>query len=548
MTNIVPIVEPDRRWNIWSIDEIYKPNDATSEGRYIPNPDDLVFSHQDGFFIVDTVDYTTGESTLIPYRFPRHTGIDSGEELISIAPRLVSEGYNAYVDTSVVPHRLAIDKQLQINGSTTKTMRAYRGTKIETEELVSRYYINGVLQGDHIPLEKVVDVNGTTQDAIKIPKIGHVSKPLSDGELITLVFYDDQGHVVSLSTLTVVQTSWIRRAHEGMKTISSIELDSMFMSETEPNVLEVPINVNMESVPLHGIVHYTNGESNRLPVDGTKFKIMGMRHFISTLLGQRQPITLIYYLGNDEESQEGVDYQGGHIAESYQIVTTPVSGTYAVKLFTHPEWVSNAQGYRLKHHLHNLDRDEYYDVTNLVQVATNSPPFKPLDYGVQQEISFELNLQEADASFNNYNHLQTTNIVLQKSATQVSSPYWEILYDKNKPAYSGLAQVDFIGAGDYRVYIDNGQANQADWIDVIYRRLLPLHHPSSETQAPTPTHFIMQIDTWEQEYLIDMWNAEIQVSMPRTQGKLIFLHFIRRTAQKDLKLATAGLMVERIDT
>lgn len=548
MANTVPIMDPDRRWNIWSIDEIYDPNDTASEGRYVPNPQDLVFSFVDGFFIVDSVDYVTGESTLSPYRFPRHTGIDTGEELVSIAPGRAAEGYHAYIDTSVVPHVFAINKQLRIFGSTVKTMRAYQGTNIDTGDLVSRHYINGVLQGDSIPMEKVIDEDGTSLDAVKIPQIGHISKPLSDGELVTLVFYDDQGHVVSLSTVTIVNTSWIRRAHEEMKTISSIELDSMFMSESEPNVLEVPINVNMESVPLHGIVRYTNGESKRLPVDGTKFKLMGMKNFLSTLLGQRQPITLIYYLGADEESQQGLNYQSGHIAESYKVVTTPVSGTYSVKIYTHPEWVSNSQGYRLKHHLHNLDREQYFDITNQVQVATNSPTFNPTDYGTQQEITFRVNLQEVDSSFNNYVHLQTTNVVLQKSATQTSGPYWEILYDKSEPAYSAIAQVDFIGAGDYRVYIDNGQTSKADWIEAIYRRLIPIHHPASEAQAPEPTHFIMQIDNWEQEYLIDMWDAEIQVATQRTQGQLIFLHFIRRTAQKDLKLATAGLMVDRIDT
>lgn len=551
MSSNTPIYDHDRGWRMWHVDEIFDPDNPDDSGRYVPNIDDLVFSRDAGFYIVISVNYQTFKSTFEPWHSPEHTGIVEDEnKLLSSGAGLPPQTFRLYLDTSVIPYTLAFDSRLRVYGSTVKHVKVFQGYDIENSEIISRRYNNeGTLIGENILLETVMG-ESAQQSAVKTPMIGNCSKKIDDGEVVTAAFYDDAGHVVSTSSLIVKNTAWIRRAHEERKYVSAIELDSSFLSRSENDVVEVPININMESVPFKGIVHYSTGERKKLPIDGTKFKLLGLRQFISTILGQRQPLTLIYYLGDDEESYDVLDHDQGHVSKAYTITTVPIDGAYSVKLFTAPVWRGTDAHYRLKHFLFTLERLEWWDVSDKVELADNSDAFYSDEYGVNQDITFAVDLNDVDPRFANYRHLQNMRMVLLERGS-ITSPstdaHWKIYYERDAaPFLPSRAIVYHVQQNIHRYQIDAGIIDLNSWLDNHFYKLQPIIHPKSESSPPYPTHFRLHIDDWSQEYDINMWDATFEVEKSKGNGDIVLVEFIRREADRDLKLVVCPFVVANV--
>lgn len=552
-SNVVPIVDPDRGFKMWHIDEIFTGQEGMTEDekRYVPNEGDLVFSTTEGFMVVEEVNYTTGLSVLKPWDEVRETGVGSSQAnlLLGVGPGKISESYRVYLDTSVTPHTLAFDARLKVYGTTTKYLKVFRGTRIENGEVISRQYDqNGSLLGEDIPLEmaRTEDVNNL---AIKAPQVGYSSKSLEDGEIVTAVFYDDAGDVVSISHLLVKNTSFIRTMNESTKYITSIEIESPFLSKSDNRVLECPINIPIEAIARMGVVTYSNGEKARMPIDGTKFDLYGLRRFVSTILGQRQPITLTYRLSPNEVAYGSVPGATNHITEDYLATTTKVDGAYSVKLFSYPTWVDDTSGYRLVHFLYNLERDEVYDVTQHVELAANSKAFEPKEYGVAQDITFAVDLSKVSNRFKNYRHLQTTRIVLRRPGLDTNTTNWTVQFDRGEEAYGeGLkAELEFINSNLWNLRIDNDFGSMEHWLREIYDKTLPLYDKTSEDKPPTPTHFRLIAGNYSNEWPVSMWNEAFTLNTIQDAGENVYLQFFRRTSQTDLELSTAALIIRQIN-
>lgn len=553
-STIVPISDPNRGFQTWHINEIFTGEE--DGGRYVPNKDDMVISYAAGLQIyrVQAVDYTTGLSELDPIDLANVIGADDeAGNLLGAGPGKISESYRVYLDTSVIPHTLAFDARLKVYGTTVKSVKLIRGTLIEDGEVISRQYDQqGELLGDAIPLELVLTDDGTNV-AIKTPKVGHSSVSMPDGEVVTAVFYDDVGAVVSTSVLLVKNTGFIRGLNDSVKYVVGIELESPFLSAADDRLLECPINVPIDAITRRGIVHYSDGSKKTLPIDGTKFALFGLQRFISTILGQEQPLSLIYYLSPDEVAYGSVPGDTLHITEKYLATTVKVEGAYSVKLFSYPVWVDAINGYRLDHFLYNLERDEVFNVTSLVEVAANSPAFDPLAYGIAQDITFALDLSKVADRFKNYRHLQSTRITLLRPGLDTDTN-WTVTYDKTKPPYGvsdeGVgfkANVEFINSNLWHLTIDNGFGSVEHWLREIYEKTLPLYDKTAEAAAPVPNYFKLVAGVYEMEAPVSMWNHEYTINNLLEAGENVYLHFFRRTSTTDLQLSTAALIMRQIN-
>lgn len=544
---VVPIMEPDRGFRQWYIEEIY---DGEGKGRVVPNKNDLVISYVDGFMRVVQVDYTTGLSRLEPWTYVDSTGNESDKNrLLGAGPGHISESYRVYLDTSVTPHTLAFDARLRVYGSTVRSCKVFKGTRIDGGEVISRQYDqNGTLLGEYIPLE-LAQVTGPDNHAIKVPQVGYCSESMEDGEVVTAVFYDDEGGVQSISTLLVRNTGWIRTMNTATKYVTAIELESPFLSEADNRVLECPINIPVEAITRRGIVHYSNGEKRVLPIDDTKFSLFGLRRFVSTILGQRQPLTLVYNLSPDEVAYGSVPGATMHLNEDYLATTIKVDGAYTVKIFTYPVWIDAASGYRLEHFLYNLERDEVFEVTEYVELAANSRSFDPLLYGSMQNLTFAIDLSKVSTRFKNYRHLQTTRIILRRPGLDNDTTNWLVQYDKTIDPYGeGLkAELEFINSNLWKLKIDNGFLSKEHWLRDVYQPTLPLFDETSEDKAPTPTHFKLIAGSFEGDFPISMYNNEFTINTLMNRGENIYLQFFRRTSETDLQLSTAGMIIRQIN-
>lgn len=545
--NIVPIIDPNRGRRRWFASEIF---DGVGPGRNVPNKGDLVFSDTDGWCIVNMVDYTTGMSQYAPFRPPsEQIEVDVTDTLVGYGPGLISESFFLLLDTSVIPHTLTFDRRLRVYGTTVTSVKVIRGTRIENGEVISRMYDNqNQLIGDKIPLELVATHDTIDNLAIKTPKSGFCSLQLPDGEVCTAVFYDEVGNVASYSRLLIRNTQWMPRANESTRYVTGIELESPFLSEADNRVLECPINVPISNVARRGIVHYSNGDRRVLPLDGGKFKFFGLRRFTSTILGQRQPCTLVYYLSSDEDAVGPVNGETRHISEDYLATTVKVDGAYSVKLFTYPVWIDAINGYRLEHFLYNLVRDESFRVTDLVTLAVNSQNFDPLAYGVSQDLTFAISLNQVSEHFKAYQHLQTTRIALMAPGISENTR-WSVTYDRTKEAYGEnlFAEIEFGNGIQWKLRLDNGKGSREHWIRDTYDKTYPLYDETVEATPPVPNHIRIIAGNWTSEDIhISNWNHEFIINEQLNDGETVFVQFLLKDTQNTFELATAGFSVKRV--
>lgn len=554
-TPIVPIIDPNRSHRRWRMEEIY--TGPTGSGRYVPNLDDEVFSWGTGLWRVIGVDYSTGLSELQIYIPPKEAdSIDHTDVLLGTGPGYQSETFRAYLDTSVMPHVLAVDSRLRFYGTTNSFVKIFLGTDISDQGTVvsAMYDQGGTLLGDNIPLELVAMPNDPVNDnpgmnnyAVKTPMVGYTTVKMSDNEVVTVVAYDDAGHVTSIAKLLVKNTAFIRTSDQSKKYVASIHLESPFMSNSDDTLLEYPINLPVEAMELRGVVTYSDGSRLVLPVDGTKFALHGISNFVSTIVGQQIPLVLTYYLSEEEYVYGASTGVTKHISIPYSATTTNVDGSYSVKLFAAPVWVNAIEGYRLRWFMYNLDREEVYEVTQHVQLAANSRSFNPIEYGTMQQLSVAVDMNKVNSKYTSYRHTQTVSIALLNQGS-LDQENWNINYTPGQEVPYGdnfRANLRFVNTNYWVLNLNSGFTSKETWLENVYYNAQPLVHPDFENRAPEPNYFTIVIGNQRIECPIEQWNSDIVTQVGVNDGDVVLIEFFKRNAATDLQLGIGVLPVHQ---
>jgi hypothetical protein len=207
----------------------------------------------------------------------------------------------------VTPHVLAVDIRLKVAGTMASYAKIFKGSDLtESGNVISRVYdSNGNFISENIPLE-LVAIDSHNNYSIKTIKVCHTNEHLLDGEIVTAVIYGDNGHVVSKRQLLVENTSFIRSVDASAKYISHISVESAFISPTFDHIIEFPLNIPLNALNLMGVVHYSDGSTLKLPVDGSKFRMFGLEQYVSSIVGQTVDLVLSYALAPNEIAYTGV--------------------------------------------------------------------------------------------------------------------------------------------------------------------------------------------------------------------------------------------------
>lgn len=554
---IVPIGDPNRGHRRWRKSEIYTGPNGT--GAYIPNVDDEVWSWVTGLERVVGVNLTTGLSELVPYVAPNTSDTVSEEDmLLGVGPGYQSESYRVYLDTSVIPHVLAIDSRLRVYGTTVSAVKVFWGTDISDESKVisAMYDQGGTLLGENIPLELVQmptnpqsGVPSAINYAVKTPMVGYTNQKLPDNEPVTVVLYDDVGNVTSIAKLLIMNTAFIRTTDASKLFITSIHLESPFISEGDDSLLKFSINMPVEALNARGVVTYSDGSRKVMPVDGTKFNLFGIQNFIASIVGQKIELVLSYQLSPEEYVYGASANLQKSMTVPYWATTTRFDGAWSVKLFCFPQWVDAVVGYRLRWFLFNLNRSEYFEVTSLVTFGVNSSPFDPIAYGPIQRIDVGINLNELDSSYGTWRHSQRIGIALLAPGNQVSNG-WNIEYSPNQSELygKGLRAISkFVNVNNWKLKIDCGISLQATWLQKVFYNAEPLINTQSETRAPEPNHFVLMIKGVDYTFPMDRWNTELTLPAVPATGEPLFIRFIRRLPEADLQLGIGGMITLQED-
>lgn len=533
-----PIYRKDAAWQMWSIEQIYR--GGIGLNMFIPKVKDFVVEPDSGnMFRVDDLDLVTYIPTLTPISI--HTDV-TVNQIIGMSPG----NHRVYYDRSITPHTLAVDAFMRVYGSQNSFARIYKGDFIDPTKIISRRYNNsGMFIGHDIPLE-LTAFNSHDNYAIKNIPTCNTDATLVDGETCTVVTFDSSGKVLARTTCIVDETTYVSQAFAEQKYITAIFLKSAFISDTNDHEINFPVNLNIQSFNPIGVVQYNDGSQQEYAIDGDKFKLFGLEAFTSTVISHRVPLALQYRMGPNETGLTTVDNDGYHITRPYDLIVSTPNTSYSVKLLVYPVWVDSVTGYKLKAFLTNLDRNIVIEVTNHLTLATNSPAFNPLGYGITQRLIFSLNLGNVSSIFNYFIHVQIVDIVLRAPAHDpAAATLWEV--SSQVPSVGGFYGTGLRATTDAptrrKVYIDSGIDTVEEFINRMYKVTFPVFNPVTEVAPLTPTH--IEVSYLNEKILTPIANFKNYFQFTNLVENLsnVEVTFIRKIGETTLKLSVASLTV-----
>lgn len=546
-------LDPERGFWTWNRSEIVSFPGQTN--KFIPNKDDAVRDWDQGVFRVVEVDQTTGMSILERWIEPPHPDTDGEENvLIATGPGYSSESFRMFLDQTVTPHTLSPDLRCHFYGTDVTGYKVFRGSDISEEfgEIISEFYdASGNHLGPTVPVITAVlpgMLPGTVYEhGVTAPMSGYTSVSMPDGERVTLVAYGANKQL-STAQLVVVNSQAIRQPDTSKSYVKGIAIESSWISSSDPKVIEFPLNVAVESLPMFGMVSYRNGKKVRHAVNGGSMELLGLRNYVATEVGQEFGLTLTYQLADDEISYGINPTTERKITSRYIARTTPAEGAYACRLFVYPVWVSATIGYRLEFWLYNQDREKFWNVTPYIQLGSTSRAFDPKGYGFVQDLTYALNLNQVDGVFKPVRFTTKIQVSLLQDGGN-GDANWEVTFRPDQDATYGRdlkADLEMVQTNIWNLRLANGAQSKEQWLAKMYYAAEPLINPEVEVLVPEPTHFRVKFLHNSYEYAISQWKDILKVNNDLgANGALVYIQWIRRTAGTDLQLAMTAVPVKQ---
>lgn len=549
---IVPDFNTARTQSVFVKSQIYTGPAGT--GAIVPEKGHLIFDQSaDGLRVweVASIDPVSHTPSLKPLSIS-NIGGESNSIVIGGGVGSAYGRLRVWVDKERIPYTLNFDSRFETSASNAAYIKVFRGTDItESSAVVSAIFDSvGNKVSENItltPINQPNDVNLTR----KAPASAWCVDNLTQYETVTIVVYAQDGAVIDAVTATVMLGNMVASLDRSKVQVRAIELVSEFLSISDSRLLEYPVGMSVTSDALRARVLYDNGEIVEMPIDGSKIQLHGLNDFVSTESGRTTPLLLTYRLDAGEVA-EGVSLPTPErrISVKYRAraVTTDSDIIYNVKLFVIPQWVAGTQArWRLRYFLYTLERKDVYEVTDKISMGAASPVFSGVSYSTAQKLIATVNLAEVSNRFRYSRHVQPFTITLNSAgSSNIATSYWNISYDQAELNYGQGRKANYAdeaSGGTKRLRIDNNFTVLEEWLESMYRSLLPIFNTTAESRAPTPTHVRIRIgDTWQREILIsDVLNPITGINTVITQGMDIRLEYIQRSDESVFELAMGSL-------
>lgn len=554
----VPIHRPNDPWVQWNIDDMFAVRfiDGTTIGpnvgaaKYIPNVKDWVIDTAFfKYYVVLAVDQFTGVATLKAISAPKDPGEFTEDDiLLGPGPGTQADTYRALVDKSTMPFSLVIDKRCWVGGSMTKYAKIFLGG-VNGEVIGVFYDQQGNLLGNEIPLELLSLGENTVNYTKKTVQPAKTKRDLKNGELVTVVFYGDDDGPVSTRQCMVWNTAFIRGTDASTRYVTGISLKTPYLSAADPRLILFPLNMPLRSLVAIGVVHYSDGTTKEIPLDSSgKFSVYGFENFVATIVGQRVPLVLTYKLSDDEEAFGLSVGENKHISEQFVAQADRAEGAYSLKLFAYPVWVDRVTGYRLEWFMYNLDRRTVYYVTPWVRIGSSSRAFDPIGYGIAQRLKVNVQLDEVNGTFKDYEFTQAIDITLRQPGDDPGNTPWTIAFDPSQnPEYGQnvFAAAQFVNVNLWYLNLASGAITLEEWLQKLYYNTRPLSDPRQEAAPVIPNFFRVKFGSQVLEYPLSQWNQQFTVGRGLENNRTLFIEFFRRINNTDLELAVAGLTIRQ---
>lgn len=543
----VPVYNPNGLWKIWELSEIFL--GKAGKNKYVPKLQDYVVdSATFTTYIVHALDELTLIPTLVEIR-PANMNYSFTESdiLLGTGPGTQADTYRAYYNKSTNPATLTVDQRCWVGGSMSSYAKIFKGPVIPGGLVISKIFDNsGKMVSQNVPLEQMQIDNHTNFTRKTLATCG-VTDELIDGEILTIVFYSDNGIVVSKRQVIVEESTFITDLSASKKYVTHISLKSVFLKESDPDVISFPINLTMQALNLFGVVHYSDGSTAEFPVDGTKFTMLGLSGVLASREGLSFGLVLVYKLADTETGIASSSWRENKITKAYRLETVNPNNSYSVRLFGYPFWQDALSGYKIRWWLYNLDRNLSIDVTDKVQFSSATGGFDPTAYGYVQSKNVFINLKDVSPAFKAYVHAQAFSAILYDPLLGDFSR-WTVVNAgsiSQDPNYgTGLhAKIVTLADTTKKINLSNEFTKQEDWLQALYYNANPLQ-TNSEVKPPEPTHFYVGINDEETDAIaIANWNKDIAHVQQLIRNKTITIRFTKQTVSTELELGMSALML-----
>ncbi len=537
-----PIRNPEGRMAIYALDELW--DGTIGEKRFIPNIGDLAADTNNTsnypWWKVVGLDVDL-KPVLVPWNQITSTIIDTKDVLTGPGRFTHNNTYRIFIDKSVTPYVLTVENRMSYKGTVSRYAKIMRQINGPSDlKVISAFYDSlGNMLGQDIPLELVGVDAQTNRSEYAIP-VCYTMEDLPDGEVVTVHAYTANGHPSSITELVVQNTTFILHRNEATRYITGVSLRSPFMSETDLHLILLPMNIPLDGLYLIGRVHYSDGSYREYPVDGTRFKLLGMESYLDTIVNQNLSVWLQYTPLVDEVFYGQVNNQ------KYNIRTMEAKGMYNVRLYCFPVWGGSLNGYHLRWFMYSAERNTRYDVTEFIKYTVNTPGFQSDLYGVNQSLSVSVNLKDVNPLYESVRHAQVIQVVLWRQGTERTTNWTVVLENGQDPAYgeNTFARLEFINYNFYKLNLASGCTTQLEWLNKLYKPMRPVVNQQAEIEAPLPTHFRIRVgDSEVLEKSIAQWNETFTILNGLVENGNVYIEWIRKTPETDLEMGTSGLII-----
>lgn len=486
---------PDsKRVNIFRWSQMYF-GDPTTEELWRPNVSDLVIKDDVGIYLVKSVDDNSVPTLelVLPWANQSQFRKDSTSLIAGLSNYQPSAANPIYIDRTHNPAIMTVDGHYTMSGSEPVYMVFYRGTDTSAKgEIISEMRNAGnVLIDNKVPL-----VNADTEGVTKRPQQFRTSKTLDAGETITGVAFTSTGGEYRRQPFLLMESSVLRPLNPDNRYVTDISLKGDIIDADDPLLINNNVGTPITTAMLTAVLHYNDGHTVDIAIDGTKCVLMGLDKFNTGTVGRPYKLTVAYYPSPDEPYIGKSDGAKPVIPKTYKLANITQVNSHNLKVYIIPHWHSDTNKYTFNYRLCNLAGDVEHDVTDeiVAKIQESNEPVNGGLFATEQDILLSLNMNTiSEAVYKGYIHTQTLDVTLHEPG-DASGQTWIIDYIRDDTNPFGVNVDASVNAAGNSMNLLNGATDVDSWLGKLYYTVEPLFDNEAGSKAAKPTHFIIEYE------------------------------------------------------
>ena len=474
------------------MEDLYDPTVTPAVGKISPVVGCLVVDvvNNNTVYVVDAVDPNTHISTLSPARMlvSNTNPVDSLVSVISYG----NDIFRIYYDLRTLPITVRPDTRIVVFGTDVASYQLVQNPGPSQVVLSRHYDASGNYTGPLAPMAPVISPTGDTYQGASYATPCSVQSALTDGQEIFMEVFNSQGAQIALISAFAKQSIIINEMISPEPIITSAAITS---TQSRPNnEIYIYENQTVASLGLQVVLTYSNGYTRTAPIDQTQCFLYGTEDFIPSYPGLRQTLLAKYYLDTNEVMSSSLAADNvSYVTAEADLVVIANGLVAGVKIAAIPIWSPSSNKYKLAYFLYTTTRDRVINVTGMVTLSP-STPFNGAYYGQPQVLTLQLDMSQAEPTIYSVSTIyqQTVVITLQplaavdryviKDATNAPLSLGATTSTLHRPTIHYDPSIQ-------QYYVPSLFASSIPFLQAFYWNANPPYDTTTETQAPSPTHF-----------------------------------------------------------